>query len=81
MGRLQLLLEADNMTKNKKEKSVNAQDIFLKQINTLYNFIVTCEECSKSFEEFEATYNAIKNKYHPVTWFFIRLYWFFKEGN
>lgn len=40
---------------------------------------IVAEECTQSFRELQATYDAIKNRYHPLVWMFIRIYWFFRQ--
>ena len=50
-----------------------------KMISSTYDLIIAAEECTQSFRYLEASYNAIKNRYHPLVWMFIRIYWFFRQ--
>jgi len=35
---------------------------------------IAASECEQSFKEFAATYEGIKNRYHPIVWFFMNLF-------
>jgi len=48
--------------------------VFKRIENSLNKLIIATQECSQSLDEFNAEYNSIKNKYHPVIWFFMNLF-------
>ena len=35
---------------------------------------IAADECAQSFKEFASEYNGIKNRYHPIVWFFMNLF-------
>jgi len=35
---------------------------------------IAADECRQSWEEFAAAYNGIKQRYHPIVWFFMNLF-------
>ena len=42
------------------------------------DFIAAVQDCTQSMKEFGVVYNSIKNRYHPVVWFFMSLFFFKK---
>ena len=35
---------------------------------------IAADDCTQSFKEFAAEYNGIKQRYHPLVWFFMNLF-------